>query len=67
MDAIEALKQERELLVRRLKNIDGAIGLLTDYPASGSRKPAGKRTVSAAARKKMSIAARKRWADKKKE
>jgi hypothetical protein len=25
MDAIEALKKEREALVRRLKNIDGAI------------------------------------------
>jgi hypothetical protein len=61
MDAIEALKKEREALVRRIKNIDGAIGLLTDHPVGGPRK----RQISAAARKKMSIAAKARWATRK--
>jgi hypothetical protein len=62
MDAIEALREERAILVRRLKNIDGAIGLLTDHPAPGPQK----HKVSAAARLKMSQAAKKRWAAKKK-
>ena len=62
MDAIEALRKEREALVRRLKNLDGAISLLSDHPVNG----AGKRRVSRATRKAMSDAAKKRWAAKKK-
>jgi hypothetical protein len=65
MDAIDQLRKEREALVKRLKNVDGAITLLTDHPATGNRAPA-KKQVSAAARLKMSQAAKARWAEKKK-
>jgi hypothetical protein len=59
--AIEALQGVRERLGRPAKNAanDESAGLV------GSSKPIKKRHVSAASRKKMAAAQKKRWAAKK--
>jgi hypothetical protein len=60
MDSVSVLKNEKAILLKRVSALDSAIKVL------GGGKPA-KRHLSAAARKKMSEAGRKRWADKKKQ
>jgi len=57
-DLLKMLHNERVALARRLAGIDAAISAL-----NGSESPTTKtRTMSAAARAKMSAAAKRRWA-----
>lgn len=62
MDIVNALKREESNLQKKLAGIQGAIRALGGI--TGSRKPtAGKpRALSAAARAKISKAAKERWA-----
>jgi hypothetical protein len=75
--ALNQLKQEHIRLCKELARVDEALSILSNMdgvsvPAKGGKqlkalvvKP--KRKISAAARKKMSEAARARWAARKKE
>ncbi|PSH04613.1 MAG: hypothetical protein CXZ00_07320 [Acidobacteria bacterium] len=80
--AVSQLKQEHIRLCKELARVDEALSVLGGLergevePAKRGRKargivtavtPKSKRTFSAAARKKMSEAARARWAARKKE
>jgi hypothetical protein len=60
-DLLRMLHDERATLAKRLAGIDAAIAAL-----NGSHGAPKKRTVSAAARAKMSAAQKKRWAKAKK-
>jgi DNA-binding IclR family transcriptional regulator len=70
MDIVEALKQEESRLHRQLTALQGAIAVLNDGaktevslgPASSPTGTNARRTMSAAARAKMSRAAKLRWA-----
>jgi hypothetical protein len=66
MDILLVLKQEEAKLEKQLAGIRGAIAAINGGPAiaSGARKNQrqGKRTLSAAARAKISRAAKQRWA-----
>ena len=66
MDILVALKQEETKLQRQLKGIQGAIASLNgSHSASKKLTPTGvtrKRTMSAAARAKISKATKARWA-----
>jgi hypothetical protein len=75
---VSQLKQEHIRLCKELARVDEALSVLGSLdgaeraPAKNSRKVkpvtgVAKRTISAAARKKMSEAARARWAARKKE
>ena len=61
MDILKALNDKRKEYQQQINTIDAAIKLFIGEVAI--RK---KRTVSAAAKRKMSLAAKKRWAEKKK-
>ena len=76
--AVTQLKQEHIRLCKELARVDEALSVLGSLdgvqaaPAKSSKKAKpvtvkAKRTISAAARKKMSEAARARWAARKKE
>ncbi len=78
--AVQQLKQEHIRLCKELARVDDALSALgsldgvQSVPAKRGRKVkavavavTGKRKISAAARKKMSDAARARWAARKKE
>ncbi len=73
--AVHQLKQEHIRLCKELERVDQALSALGGLEQAGSTaktgrksfKPKPKRKVSAAARKKMSEAARARWAARKKE
>ena len=74
--AVNQLKQEHIRLCKELERVDQALsalgGLEREKGTSGRRgrksfAPRPKRKVSAAARKKMSEAARARWAARRKE
>jgi hypothetical protein len=58
MDILKALKDKRNQHQQQIDTINAAIKLL-----SGTQK---KHRMSAASRRKMSLAAKKRWAEKKK-
>jgi hypothetical protein len=58
MDILKALKDKRNQHQQQIDAINAAIKLL-----SGAKK---KHRMSAASRRKMSLAAKKRWAEKKK-
>ncbi len=66
MNIVAALKQEEAKLEKQLAGIQAAIAALNGRPAtvSAARKSqrGGKRTLSAAARAKISRAAKQRWA-----
>jgi hypothetical protein len=66
MEILAALKQEEARLQKQLAGIRGAIAALNGGPANTpvARKNhgQGKRTLSAAARAKISRAAKQRWA-----
>jgi hypothetical protein len=62
MDILKALKDKRREYQQQINTIDAAIKLLSGV-VSGNLK---KRTVSSAAKRKMSLAAKRRWAEKKK-
>jgi hypothetical protein len=64
MDILKALNDKRKEYQQQINTIDAAIKLFIGGVA-GNPKIA-KRTVSAASRRKMSLAAKKRWAEKKK-
>jgi hypothetical protein len=59
MDILKALKDKREEYQQQIDTIDAAIKLL-----GGNSK--SKHKMSAASRRKMSLAAKKRWAEKRK-
>jgi len=63
MDILKALNDKRREYQQQIATIDAAIKLFIGEV--GNPKKA-KRTVSAAAKRKMSLAAKKRWAEKKK-
>ena len=71
--AVSQLKQEHIRLCKELARVDEALSVLggpDSAPAKTGKKAVvvkHKRKISAAARKKMSEAARARWAAKKKE
>jgi hypothetical protein len=76
--AVEQLKQEHIRLCKELARVDEALSALgglggVEVPAKGKAAkvapaaPRAKRKISAAARKKMSEAARARWAARRKE
>ncbi len=69
MDILVALKQEETKLQQQLRGIQGAIVALNGSHGAPSRTPAvskgmsrGKRTMSAAARARISKATKARWA-----
>jgi hypothetical protein len=62
VDIVRVLKQAEAKLEKELKGIRNAMVAL----ASPSTKRKGKRRVSAASRKKMAVAAKARWAKRKK-
>jgi hypothetical protein len=69
MEILVALKQEEARLLRQLKGIQGAILAVSgshsgsNQASMGGRKQAGrKRTMSAAARARISKATKARWA-----
>jgi hypothetical protein len=57
MDILKALKDQRNQHQQQIRTINAAIKLL-----SGAKK----KHMSAASRRKMSLAAKQRWAEKKK-
>jgi len=59
MDSVAVLKKERAQLAIRIKALDSAIAVL-----GGGRRPGNK--VSDAKRRKISIALKKSWAERKK-
>ena len=69
MDIVAALKQEEKSLQHQLRAVQNALAALT-VPLNGARHATGpyqkalrrKRTLSAAARTKISQAAKARWA-----
>ena len=66
MEILAALKQEEARLEKQLTGIRGAIAALNgghaSAPAVRKNRDQGKRTLSAAARAKISRAAKQRWA-----
>jgi hypothetical protein len=62
MDILKALNDKRKEYQQQINTIDAAIKLFIGGVAGNPKK----RTVSAAAKRKMSLAAKKRWAEKKK-
>ena len=60
MDILKALKDKKREYQQQINTIDAAIKLFV-----GEANPK-KRTVSVEAKRKMSLAAKKRWAEKKK-
>jgi hypothetical protein len=63
-DLLNMLQEERATLVRKLAGVDAAISALT---GSVAPKPVKRRrTMSAAARMRISAAQKKRWAKRKK-
>jgi len=64
MNSLEALRADREVLTKQLRAIESAIGMLKE--ASGGHRRGKTRHLSAAARKKLSEAGKKRWATKRK-
>ena len=66
MDIVAALREEETRLQQRLKSVQGAISALSSLEVSqaknASTRPGGKRTMSAAARARISKATKERWA-----
>ena len=64
MDIIGALQQEESKLQRQLTAVQGAIAALngSGKTAASLGRASGKKTMSAAARAKISRAAKARWA-----
>jgi hypothetical protein len=60
-DVVKVLQTERSLLKKRLSALDAAIAALSGEEA------AGKKPMSAATKRKLSLAAKARWAKVKKE
>ena len=58
------MKQERNLVEKRLSALNAALRAVIDV-YSGSAKSKGTRTMSAAARRKISLAQKARWAKQK--
>jgi hypothetical protein len=63
-DLLNMLQEERATLVRKLAGVDAAISALTGSAAPTTAKR--RRTMSAAARMRISAAQKKRWAKRKK-
>jgi hypothetical protein len=65
-DVVKVLQAERSLLQKRLSALDAAITVLSGGEATGG-KATGKKPMSAATKRKLSLAAKARWAKVKKE
>jgi hypothetical protein len=63
VDVMKVLVAKRNEIQQQLDTLDAAIKVMGRDTISGNPK---KRVVSAAAKRKMSLAAKKRWAEKKK-
>lgn len=63
-DLLKMLYDERATLVRKMAGVDAAISALNGSAAQKAAE--GKRTMSAAARARISAAQKKRWAKVKK-
>ena len=66
MDILKALKDKRNEHQQQIDTIDAAIKLLSGGLRVAPKNTKSKRKLSAASRRKMSLAAKKRWAEKKK-
>jgi hypothetical protein len=66
MDILKALRDKRNELQRQLDAVDAAIKILGGGVAGNPKNGKSKHKMSAASRRKMSLAAKKRWAEKKK-
>jgi hypothetical protein len=62
IEALRVLQKQRNEMQRQINTIDAAIRILGGRNHTGPKK----RVVSAAAKRKMSLAAKKRWAARKK-
>src|SRR5260370_20407599 len=56
---VQQLRKERERAQREVHGIDAALTALGSLSVNGSKR--GRRTLSAAARRKISLAQKKRW------
>ena len=62
-DVVQQLRKERERAEREVHRIDAALAALGSLSVNGSKR--GRHTMSAAARKKISLAQKARWAKQK--
>jgi len=58
---VSALRVERTSLVNQLKHVDAALSVLGKF-SGGSNYTAPRRTLSPSARRRISLAQKKRWA-----
>jgi hypothetical protein len=65
-DVVKVLQEERSLLQKRLSALDAAIRALSGGEATGGEAPGGtangRKPMSAATKRKLSLAAKARWA-----
>jgi hypothetical protein len=70
VDVVKVLQEERSLLQKRLSALDAAITALSAGEATGGEaaggEATGKKPMSAATKRKLSLAAKARWAKVKK-
>jgi hypothetical protein len=66
VDVVKVLQAERSLLQKRLSALDAAITVLSGGEATGAESN-GRKPMSAATKRKLSLAAKARWAKVKKE
>jgi hypothetical protein len=66
IDILKALMDKRREHQQQIATIDAAIKLLGGGIVGNPKNPRSKHKMSAASRRKMSLAAKKRWAEKKK-
>jgi hypothetical protein len=66
MDILKVLKDKRNEHQQQIDTIDAAIKLLSGGLRVVPKNTKSKHKLSAASRRKMSLAAKKRWAEKKK-
>jgi hypothetical protein len=62
---VQQLRKERERAQKEVRRIDAALTALGSLSVNGSKR--GRHTMSAAARKKISLAQKARWAKQKRE
>jgi hypothetical protein len=66
MDILKALHDERSKLQQQIDTVDAAIKIFGGTNTGNPKNGKSKHKMSAASRRKMSLAAKKRWAEKKK-
>ena len=65
VDVVKVLQEERSLLQKRLSALDAAITALSGGETTGGEAN-GRKPMSAATKRKLSLAAKARWANVKK-